>query len=87
MWSSGSGSMRREGFADRDAPHPRVVGDAAVQLAQERAAVAIVIFPGVLAVENDGHQRVAPGGEDAAAVLADAAQEIVAPRSRASMPE
>ena len=37
----------------------------AVEFAEERAAVAVVIFPGVLAVENDRHQGIAPAGQNA----------------------
>jgi hypothetical protein len=49
----------------------------AIQLAQEGAAVMVVIFPGVLAIQNDGHQRIAARAQDARAVFADAAQKIV----------
>ena len=36
-----------------------VVGDAAVQFAQERPAVVFVVFPRILAIEDDRHQSIA----------------------------
>ena len=36
----------------------------------------MIVFPRVLAIEDDGHQGIAAGGQDAGAVLADAVQEI-----------
>ena len=78
MWSSGSGAHQRASASltvtARMRPSSR---DAPVQLAQERPAVAVVVFPGVLAIQDDGHQGVAAGAENAGAVLADAAQEIL----------
>ena len=80
MWSSGSGASRAKRLAHGHRAHARVVGDAPVQLAQEGAAVAVVILPGVFAIQNDGHQRVAAGGQNAGAVFADAPQKIVGRR-------
>ena len=40
----------------------------------------MVIFPGILAVEDDGHQRIAAGCQNAGAVVVNAVQEIVGGR-------
>ena len=58
-----------------------------VKLAQERPAVLVVIFPGVFAIQNDGDQGIAAGGQDAAAIFADAMQKIVARPGAESIPE
>jgi hypothetical protein len=56
-------------FARRDAPQRfahghgfqrRILGDQPVKLLQERPAIQFVMLPGVLAVQDDRHQRVAP---------------------------
>ena len=77
MWSSGSGAIRRKASLTVTARMSRVVADAPVEFAQEGTAVVVIVFPGVFAVEDDGHQGVAAGGQNAGAVLADAVQEIV----------
>ena len=80
MWSSGSGAISRSASLTVTARMPAVLGNAPVQFAQERPAVAVVIFPGVLAVQNDGHQRIAPARQNAGAILADAPQKILGGR-------
>ncbi len=74
-------------LGDRHAPQRRVGAQALVEVAKEVAAVAWVVFPGVLAVESDGDQgdvRAAGRGErDAAASGATEGVEArVAPISR-----
>ena len=54
----------------------RVGRDASIELAEKGTPVRVVVFPGVLAVQNDGYERVAAAGENAPAVLADAVQEV-----------
>src|ERR1019366_7756043 len=70
------GRHQAEGFAGGEGAQPRVVANTLVEFAQEGAAVVVIVFPGVLAVQDDGHQGVAAGGQNAGAVLADAVQEI-----------
>ncbi len=65
-----------ERLAGGDGAKSRVVADALVEFAEERAAVEVIVFPRILAVEDDGHEGVAAGGQNARAILADAVQEI-----------
>ena len=69
----GHGAQR---FADRHGAHGTIGRDAAVELAQEGPAVLLIVFPGVLAIEDDGNQRVAAGVQDRAAVGANSSQEV-----------
>src|SRR5262245_44550206 len=54
----------------------RVVADSAVEFAEEGTAVPIVVFPGVFAIEDDGHERISAGDQASRAILPDAAQAL-----------
>jgi len=40
----------------------------------------VVVLPSVFAIENNGHQGIAPPSQNAGAVVADAAEEIAGGR-------
>ena len=49
-----------QGLAHGHRAHLPVLRDPAVQFAQKRPPVTVVIFPCIFAIEDDGHQRIAP---------------------------
>ena len=67
----------RERFRHGQCAYPGIVGNAAIELAQKRAAIFFVVFPGVFAIQDDGHQRIPAAGNNAMAILADAIQKMV----------
>ena len=65
------------GLGDGHGTHAGILGDTAVQLAQKFAAAFVVVLPGILAVQNNGHERIPSGLQDAGAIFPDAAQEVL----------
>src|SRR6185369_6325769 len=64
-------------FGDRKGLHVCLVLNPPVQFTKEGPPVPVVVFPGILSIEDDRDQRVAAARQDARAVLADAGQEVV----------
>jgi len=66
-----------EGFGNGDGGEGGILGDALVEVAEEGASVAIEVFPGVFAVEDDGDEGVLALVVEVAGVFADAVEEVV----------
>ena len=75
-------ARRRAGFGHRDRPKLGMAGEPPVKRAEERAAAALEMLPGVLAVQDDRDERLSPAGRGrvAPAGLRQPRDEIVGRR-------